>query len=137
MLRGQFDWGGRLLKSNGGAQRFPQRGWKSRNPGCVLSVAQRPAGARRPAPDDPDRPELDPLGVLQHHRARPDAPPPANSPPRPENAGAESVESLRLGDEVLFIHQGRLAEHTPIETFFRQPASAEAAAFVKGELPWI
>ena len=27
---GQFDWGGRLLKSNGGAQRFPQRGQKSR-----------------------------------------------------------------------------------------------------------
>jgi hypothetical protein len=25
----QFDWGGRLLKSNGGAQRFPQGGWKS------------------------------------------------------------------------------------------------------------
>jgi hypothetical protein len=27
---GQFDWGGRLLKSNGGVQRLPQRGWKSR-----------------------------------------------------------------------------------------------------------
>ena len=27
---GQFDWGGRLLKGNGGAQGFPQRGWKSR-----------------------------------------------------------------------------------------------------------
>ena len=26
---GQFDWGGRLLKDNGGAQRFPQHGWKS------------------------------------------------------------------------------------------------------------
>ena len=26
---GQFDWGGRLPKSNGGAQRFPQSGWKS------------------------------------------------------------------------------------------------------------
>ena len=26
---GQFDWGGRLPKSNGGAQRFPQIGWKS------------------------------------------------------------------------------------------------------------
>ena len=26
---GQFDWGGRLLKSNGGAQRFPQPGWQS------------------------------------------------------------------------------------------------------------
>ncbi len=26
---GSFDWGGRLLKGNGGAQRFPQAGWKS------------------------------------------------------------------------------------------------------------
>ena len=26
---GQFDWGGRLLKSNGGVQRFPQVVWKS------------------------------------------------------------------------------------------------------------
>ena len=25
---GQFDWGGRLLKGNGGAQRFPQAEWK-------------------------------------------------------------------------------------------------------------
>ena len=29
MSDGQFDWGGRLLKCNGGAQRFPQNGWKS------------------------------------------------------------------------------------------------------------
>ena len=29
VLGGQFDWGGRLLKSNGGARRFPQNGWKS------------------------------------------------------------------------------------------------------------
>ena len=29
MSDGQFDWGGRLPKSNGGAQRFPQNGWKS------------------------------------------------------------------------------------------------------------
>ena len=26
----QFDWGGLLLKSNGGARRYAQRGWKSR-----------------------------------------------------------------------------------------------------------
>src|SRR5919199_5774336 len=26
---GQFDWGGRLPKRNGGAQRFPQGGWTS------------------------------------------------------------------------------------------------------------
>ena len=25
---GQFDWGGRLPKGNGGAQRFPQAEWK-------------------------------------------------------------------------------------------------------------
>ena len=29
VLGGQFDWGGRLQKSNGGVQRFPQAGWKS------------------------------------------------------------------------------------------------------------
>lgn len=29
VLGGQFDWGGRLLKSNGGAQRYPQHVWKS------------------------------------------------------------------------------------------------------------
>ena len=28
MSGGQFDWGGRLLKCNGGAQRFPQAEWK-------------------------------------------------------------------------------------------------------------
>ena len=28
MPGGQFDWGGRLLKCNGGAQRFPQAEWK-------------------------------------------------------------------------------------------------------------
>ncbi len=30
VLDGQFDWGGLLLKSNGGVQRYPQRGWQSR-----------------------------------------------------------------------------------------------------------
>ena len=42
----------------------------------------------------------------------------------------------RLGDEVLFIHLGRLVERTPVEHFFSHPASVEAAAFIKGELPW-
>ena len=27
LLGGQFDWGGRLLKCNGGAQRLAQLGW--------------------------------------------------------------------------------------------------------------
>ena len=28
MSDGEFDWGGRLRKGIGGAQRFPQNGWK-------------------------------------------------------------------------------------------------------------
>jgi tungstate transport system ATP-binding protein len=46
-------------------------------------------------------------------------------------------QARRLGDEVLFLHQGRLVERAPVELFFKQPASAEAAAFIKGELPWV
>ena len=45
-------------------------------------------------------------------------------------------QARRLGDEVIFLHQGRVAERAPIDRFFAQPASPEAAAFVKGELPW-
>jgi tungstate transport system ATP-binding protein len=46
-------------------------------------------------------------------------------------------QARRLGDEVLFVHQGRLVERAPAETFFTQPGSTEAAAFIKGELPWV
>ena len=46
-------------------------------------------------------------------------------------------QARRVGDEVLFIHQGRLVERVPADRFFKQPASAEAAAFIKGELPWV
>jgi tungstate transport system ATP-binding protein len=46
-------------------------------------------------------------------------------------------QARRLGDEALYIHQGRLAERAPVDRFFSQPGSAEAAAFLKGELPWV
>jgi len=45
-------------------------------------------------------------------------------------------QARRLGDEVLFIHEGRLAERATVAEFFLRPASAEAAAFIKGESPW-
>jgi tungstate transport system ATP-binding protein len=45
-------------------------------------------------------------------------------------------QARRLGDEVLFIHQGRLVERASVDEFFRRPISAEAAAFIKGESPW-
>src|ERR1051326_8277594 len=46
-------------------------------------------------------------------------------------------QARRLGDEVLFLHQGRLVERSPVEQFSKQPASQEATAFIKGELPWL
>ena len=45
-------------------------------------------------------------------------------------------QAQRLGDEILFIDRGRIAERASVDRFFRHPASAEAAAFLKGELPW-
>jgi len=41
-------------------------------------------------------------------------------------------QARRLGDEILFLHDGRLVERTPVDRFFAAPASAEAAQFIKG-----
>jgi tungstate transport system ATP-binding protein len=45
-------------------------------------------------------------------------------------------QAHRLGDEILFLHQGRLVERAPADRFFKHPASPEAAQFLEGELPW-
>jgi tungstate transport system ATP-binding protein len=45
-------------------------------------------------------------------------------------------QAQRLGDEILFLHQGRLVERGPAERFLKHPTSAEAAQFLEGELPW-
>jgi tungstate transport system ATP-binding protein len=45
-------------------------------------------------------------------------------------------QAKRLGDEILFLSQGRLVEQTPVERFFTKPVSAEADAFIRGEIPW-
>ncbi len=45
-------------------------------------------------------------------------------------------QARRLGDEILFLHQGRLVERAPVDRFFTNPASAEAETFIRGELPW-
>ena len=45
-------------------------------------------------------------------------------------------QAKRLGDEILFLNQGRLVERTPVDQFFIKPASAEADAFIRGELLW-
>jgi tungstate transport system ATP-binding protein len=46
-------------------------------------------------------------------------------------------QARRLGDEILFLSQGRLVERAEADRFFRQPASPEAAAFLREELPQI
>ena len=45
-------------------------------------------------------------------------------------------QAKRLGDEVLFLHRGRLLEQAPAGQFFEQPENDLAQAFVKGELLW-
>src|SRR5437660_2734021 len=46
-------------------------------------------------------------------------------------------QARRLGDEVIYLQAGRVMERAPIEEFFAHPATAEAAAFMKGEVPWV
>ena len=46
-------------------------------------------------------------------------------------------QARRLGDEVIYLQAGRVMERAPIEEFFARPATAEAAAFMKGEVPWV
>jgi tungstate transport system ATP-binding protein len=45
-------------------------------------------------------------------------------------------QARRLAGDVLFLHRGRLLDHAPATAFFAGPASAEAAAFLRGDLVW-
>lgn len=45
-------------------------------------------------------------------------------------------QARRLFDEVIFIDRGRIAERSSVEAFFARPQTAQADAFLKGELPW-
>jgi len=43
-------------------------------------------------------------------------------------------QARRLAGEVAFLHAGRLVEYAPAARFFAGPSTAEAAAFLRGEL---
>jgi tungstate transport system ATP-binding protein len=45
-------------------------------------------------------------------------------------------QARRLADEIVFLHNGRVAERESAERFFAGPGTPEAAAFLKGELLW-
>jgi tungstate transport system ATP-binding protein len=44
-------------------------------------------------------------------------------------------QARRLADEIIYLHQGRVLERSPAEQFFARPATPEAAAFVRGDIP--
>jgi tungstate transport system ATP-binding protein len=43
-------------------------------------------------------------------------------------------QARRLGNEVLFLHKGRLLEHTLAEEFFNHPGTEQAVRFIEGKL---
>ncbi len=45
-------------------------------------------------------------------------------------------QARRLAGEVVFLDRGRVLEQAPADSFFTAPATREAAAFLRGELPW-
>lgn len=45
-------------------------------------------------------------------------------------------QATRLGDDIVFLADGKVCEHTLTQRFFSRPASNEARLFIQGELPW-
>jgi tungstate transport system ATP-binding protein len=45
-------------------------------------------------------------------------------------------QARRLAGDVVFLHRGRLCEHGPADAFFTRPGTADAAAFLRGDLLW-
>lgn len=46
------------------------------------------------------------------------------------------TQARRLAGDAVFLHRGRVLEHAPADRFFANPATPEAAAFLRGELVW-
>lgn len=46
----------------------------------------------------------------------------------------EIGQAKRMASDVVFLHHGFALEHSPAETFFTEPQSQEAMAYLKGEL---
>lgn len=46
----------------------------------------------------------------------------------------DAHQARRLGEDILFLHRGQITEHTPADRFFERPASAQARAYLAGEI---
>jgi tungstate transport system ATP-binding protein len=43
-------------------------------------------------------------------------------------------QARRIADEIVFVHHGRITEHTPTDRFFSLPASEPARAYLAGQI---
>ena len=46
------------------------------------------------------------------------------------------AQARRVAEEVIFLHNGRVAERSDPTTFFTRPESEAASAFLEGRLLW-
>jgi len=46
----------------------------------------------------------------------------------------DAAQARRLCDDVIFIHEGWIAEHSPASQFFQNPKSAPGRAYLAGEV---
>jgi tungstate transport system ATP-binding protein len=44
------------------------------------------------------------------------------------------AQAKRMADEIVFVHNGKILEHSPAENFFQQPHTDTAQKFISGEL---
>jgi len=46
----------------------------------------------------------------------------------------DAAQAARLANDIVFMHAGSIAEHTPSESFFNGPTSAPGQAYLDGRL---
>lgn len=112
---------------------------KARQPARLLSggEAQRLALARALATDpavlllDEPTASLDPASVLAIERIVSDA---RDRGMRILFVTHDIGQARRMADDVVFIHRGRVAEHSPADTFFPTPQSQAARDYLNGKI---
>ena len=112
---------------------------KAKQPARLLSggEAQRLALARALATDpevlflDEPTASLDPASVLAIERIVGEA---CSRGVRAIFVTHDMGQARRMADDVVFLHRGRIAEHTPAQKFFPEPSSQAARDYLNGRI---